>query len=394
MKRALSFLLMISLSEPVLSESEGKVKTQTTQQLMNVFLENMIGLKKYMGSDKEFTDPQNTQKIQSHLKELAAKVKEAGHDPVLTMENFKFSRQVLEDHIVETERVFRLGNKIYARSMVNATLGICLSCHSQMPTPNKKFDELVSAKIFKSDFDKADFLFSVRDFSQANGLFDKLISTYPESKLTTDQLETSLRRQVGYYSRILRSPQQGAEALSKYLKNSKIEEYQRKNLTGWIQQFQNWQKIKIPDTSKATAAEVLSFAKTHTSIDSIPNNIEGMDPRFVSNMFVSGVLYEYMNKHPHSPETPEILYRLALCDRELSNAFFYSLADLFLRECMIRFPASATAQKCFKEYEENMILGYTGSSGINVPPDVKAELKSLKEFVDKKGKIEIKGQNK
>jgi len=388
-KKVILFLAICFTSQQLLAQKNKPAKVPSTQQTMSSFLEHVLGLKKYLSSDEEFKNTKNASDIEGHLKGLAAKVKEVSHDPVMTSENFKFSRKVLEDHVVETERVFRLGNKSYARWMANSTLSICMSCHMQLPTQSRKMKDLTEPRRFKSDFEYADFLFSTRDFVGAHKIFEKLISGFPQTQVTADQVETAIQREVGYFTRILRSPQQGVDALSKYLLNASLSEFDRSTLNGHLEQFRKWRKIKLPDPNTATAAEVISFVKKHIGKNE-NQKIEEADPWYIPYLFVSGILYEYLNKHPRTSDTPEILYWLAKCDHATNN-FFYSLGDLYLRECIIEFPSSAVASKCFKDYEQNITLGYTGSSGTNIPSDVKEELRRLKSYVDKKGKVEIKG---
>ena len=95
-------------------------------------------------------------------------------------------------------------------------------------------------------------------------------------------------------------------------------------------------------------------------------------------------------KKPTSSSIPEVLYWLAVVDREMTNSIFYSFADLYLKECMLKFPESGTAMKCYKEYESEMIFGYTGSAGTNIPREVLEDLKYLKTFVESKGKVPLK----
>jgi hypothetical protein len=57
----------------------------------------------------------------------------------------------------------------------------------------------------------------------------------------------------------------------------------------------------------------------------------------------------------------------------------------------VRYPREAIAKKCFKEYEEETILGYTGSSGTNVPGEVRRDLNSLKKLIETGGKVELHG---
>jgi hypothetical protein len=135
--------------------AEGKVPEQlSTKEIMHQFLAQLVALKKFLVSEDKFTDPKNTLEISRRLKEFAEVAKKTQHDPMLNQENFKFSRHVFEEHIMDTERVFRLGNKAYARWQLNSTISLCMSCHSQMPAANRTFEEFHSLKIFSSEFDQ------------------------------------------------------------------------------------------------------------------------------------------------------------------------------------------------------------------------------------------------
>ena len=105
-------------------------------------------------------------------------------------------------------------------------------------------------------------------------------------------------------------------------------------------------------------------------------------PKLVAFLKTSSVLYEYLQTHPKSAIVPDILYWLSICDRAVNNDFFFSLADLYLRECILSYPTNPVAKKCFKEYETETNAAYTGSGGTHIPAEVKLELSRLKELVD------------
>ena len=79
----------------------------------------------------------------------------------------------------------------------------------------------------------------------------------------------------------------------------------------------------------------------------------------------------------------EILYLSGMAERHIHRGLYFSFADIYLKSCILEYPKSPFAQKCYAAYEEGMIMGYTGSAGTELPPDVQAELKSLKEKIKK-----------
>lgn len=362
-----------------------------TKEMMNSFLTEFTALKKFFVSETAFNDPKNSEEIGRRLKKFAQLAKETRHDPMLRQVNFKFSRDVLEKHLAETERVYRLGNKSYARWQLASTASVCMGCHTQMPSESRHIQDFKKFDSMASSFDQAEFLFTTHAFDRAMELYDQVIDGYPKNKSSLDDLETSLERQIAYFSRVLRDPVKALEKMQIHAKNSGLPENVKVKIGAWIKQFQNWEKQANLDPKTATAEQVIKFARKNIQNQWTTQMMAPGNPSLVTYLRVSGILYEFLKNNPSSKETPEILYWLSICDRSLSNTFFYSLADLYLRECMIQYPSSSIAKKCYSEYEAEMVLGYTGSSGTHLPEEVKAELQNLKKHVDSGGKVELRG---
>ena len=369
--------------------ADGGQSSQTTD-LMQKFLVHLSALKTYMVSEEKFIDPKNSDQIALHLKEFAEVTKKARHDPSLKQENFKFSNYVLDNHIAETERVFRAGNKPYARWMLNSTVSLCMSCHSQFPVSNRAFEDFTDHKMFSSQFDQAEFLFATRVFDKAFAVYNKLIEGYPKNNITREQLEAVLKRQVAYFSRVKREPKDAIAKLRAYADNKKIPQTERTQLQSWIKQFQQWNTKSEPDPKTATDAQILEFARKNVKPAWEASKTIPLQSQLVTHLRVSGILFEYLNSHPQSKAMAEILFWLSICDRSINNSAFYSFADLYLRECIIRHTADPIAKKCYQEYEAETILGYTGSGGTSLPEEVQEDLNQLKRLVEKGGKVDIR----
>lgn len=382
------FITLTDFSTQTYAKEVKVEESANTSVLMRQFLEHLKQLKKYSMSDEKFSDPKNTLEISSQLHDFAQAAKAANHDPVLSHENFKFSRQVLESHISETEKVFQSGNKAFARWMLNSTMSVCMSCHSQMPGPNRSFFEFEKPESYFSEFEQAEFLFATRDFEKASEMYDKIINRNLkfDDKL---QVEKALERQVAYYSRIKRDPTGAIKKFKTYLKVQNLSESSLRDIKNWIQQFQNWEKQAYFDPKKSSEKEILSFAKKYLDPDAPRAINESYGPDLVTYLYASGVLYEYLYSHPKVQSAPEVLYWLAMSDRLVNNNFFYSLADMYLRECIVQYSAQPIAKSCYREYEKEMIFSYSGSSGTHLPEEVVEDLKNLKKLINTKDKIKL-----
>lgn len=359
-----------------------------TPVIMRQLLEHLRQLKKYSVSDQKFTDPKNTLVISSELRDFVQTAKAASHDPVLNHDNFKFSHQVLEKHISETEKVFHTGNKAFARWMLNSTMSVCMSCHSQMPTAKRSFFEFEKSESYFSEFEQAEFLFATKEFEKASQIYEKIINRNLkfDDKL---EVERSLERQVAYYSRIKRNPSEAIKKFKTYLKVPNLTERSSRDIANWIQQFKNWEKQNDFDPKKATEKEIIKFAQQKLDPKAPKATSDSYGPDLVTYLYASGVLYEYLYSHPKIQTTPELLYWLAISDRLINHNFFYSLADMYLRECIVGYASKPIAKDCYREYEKEMIFSYSGSSGTHLPPEVVDDLQNLKKLVNGKNKFKL-----
>lgn len=380
--------LILSL-EAWLYAADNIAPVVETKALMAQYLMHLTSLKRYLISDEKFSDPKNAKEIETNLKEFARLAKSAAHDPTLNQENFKFSRQVLEQSIVESERAFRLGRKSYARWQLNSAVNVCMSCHTQLPSSNRVFTNFKDPSIFTSKFDRAEFLFATRVFDRSMDLYDESIKGFPDNQISIFQIETALERQVAYFTRIIRNPAAGILKLKEHQKNKLLPEFLQNNIKVWMAQLSVEEKQTPFDPRSATDKQIIEYAAKNIESDSKQNTFDATNPRLVTYLVVSGMLFEFLEKHPQSAVTPQVLYWLAMCERSIENNFFFSLSDLYLRECVTKYPADPIAKKCYNQYELEITLGYTGSGGTRVPLEVKQDLEALKQLVDSKGKVDI-----
>ncbi len=355
-------------------KNRAQIKT-----LMHRFWGHVETLQKYMSNPEEFNNPKNAPFILQNLKEMTALTKKAKHQSFLNSPNFGFSRKVLENHISEISRVYKSGNKEYARWMLNSTTSICMSCHTQYPT-DPAMISLPDVGV-GSSFSDAEFLFATRRYESAAQVYRKLISDYPGNKLKGNDLETAIRRLVAFHARIKREPKSGAEELGGVLQNKNLPEYVKKDVTAWRTLFEKWGTEPDPDPKKVSSEDLTKWVNLQFEKTLWDRTVPATDPRTVTYLRVSGILYEYLQLHPKSEITPKILYWLARCEYRLSSNFFYSLGDMYLKGCMRGYPKDPIAKKCYFEYEDNLVMSYTGSRGTYLPPDVDRELKDLRKTV-------------
>ena len=123
------------------------------------------------------------------------------------------------------------------------------------------------------------------------------------------------------------------------------------------------------------------FIKTYLLPLEDIKEIQGLGDNDITLLIASGILSKHLNDNPKAENAPEILYWMSVAERRLSSTFFFTLSDLYLKNCITSYTKSPYAKKCFNLYQENLEFSFTGSNGRDLPPEEKMELSRLKKFL-------------
>ncbi len=372
--KSVVFIAILVIYTGLLSQAQQTNSHADAKPTMHKLFKAIQDLLPYSLSEEKFTDPKNVSFIQKKLKELSEISDKIDHTSLVKSPTFKASRQALKTHFSEIERIYRIGNRNYARWQLNSTVPLCMSCHTQIPTESRRWDLSNITTGSYNDYEKAELLFMGRDFDSALKYYDLVIRDFPQNKIQVQYVEKSLERQLVIYSRVKRNFDKGIESLQVDAKNKNLPEYLQKNIKAWIALFRIQKRDGYPDPTKRDDAKIKKYAEKILNRNLWDDMVDANNPRLVKVLTLSGVLYEYLNNFPETPLKPEILRWLAECDRSLQETLFYSLSDLYLKECMENFSDTPVAKKCFEDYKESLTFSYSGSSGTHLPDDVKKEL--------------------
>lgn len=78
----------------------------------------------------------------------------------------------------------------------------------------------------------------------------------------------------------------------------------------------------------------------------------------------------------------EAYYLLGVTESYISHTQWLSETEFFLETAIRLAPSSPFARKAYAFLEEYVLTGYSGSSGLHVPPDVQAHLAELRALID------------
>jgi cytochrome c556 len=360
------------------SPPEPKATDGATKGLMHAFVLEFAKMNPYLTGDKAFNSAEGKATIGKSLKVLANKVK----DPPPALEKspgFRITFGLLADHLRKTEEAWRAGETDNVRMRVNGVGNLCAACHMQAPKiSNFSAFEFVTERSKAANFHNAEFLFVIRRYDDALALYDQLVRGYPKSGITSDQLTEAYRRKLAIFARVYRDPVKAGANLAEDLKNSNLPADIRKNIEGWSAALTAWKSEKT-DPAKLTTPQLLDYAAKNLPADLV-RKIAPDNPQLLNLLRISGLLYERLYREPPAPnkDTQGLLYFMAKCERSLAPLYWYSVNEIYLKECVVQYPKQAYSKKCFDAYQEGMQERYFGRP---LPESVQTSIEAMKQFL-------------
>lgn len=341
-------LLTTVLAQPPVAEKE-------VPATMVQFLDEIESLQPFMVSEKGFSASQNQFNIQrrlDHLVEISTNLK---HEQRLANPFFQVMTEILPRHVEELRDSFKSGSKEHARIMLNATLEGCSSCHSQVKSKNSHLWKFSPDSIKGNTFEKAEFLFAVRQYDEAYPRYQKVVQDFKPTSLDpiNQNVQDALFKKLSILIRSKRDLIEARKEIERDIGKLDLPAPVKALLRNNLSSVKELQKITVPNLMTAKSKEMETFAAQTLSKST---NISWMtDRNAVPQLFVSGILYEYVQLHPVSEIGPGIYYWLAKCEKKISKNYFFPIAEFYLKECIERFPLSFEAKLCFNELENSGI---------------------------------------
>lgn len=295
---------------------------------------------------------------------------------------FRITWQTMQEQIARTRDAVDSGiaTTDSLRNLVHGIASACSGCHTQ----DDKAQALSFGKLSPNSGDplqRARFSYITRDYASALKLYDGWLDAQARLSYTGPVLD-AFEGQLTIYAQIYREPDQAIKALKKRLDRSggSMSRQVRQDIQSWIKGFEAIRKAKLKPFNPGFA-DLERYAQKYVLPHAGAVTPTSQQDKIVY-LWLRGLMHEYVQSHPADPRMADLLYWLASLDRVLDYNFYYSLADLYLKECIVRYPTSDAAEACYDEYERYVEFAYSGSSGEHVPVEVQDELTRLREILD------------
>lgn len=325
-------------------------------------------------------DQSKKEDLLKNLTDLSLFFKNAQHVQYFQRPGFRPTLETMNSHLSDTINSLKSNNFSFAQRRLSALSSLCISCHSQLSSQGASgaFGNMINKskrEEFGSDYLYGNYLFLVRHFEDSQKYLNLAMETaLKESK--TDEIFSTLRRLISIHTKISFNYENAKAFIEKYSADPRMPSLAKELLKDWDKALLSWKNFK-PSEVKS----IESFIKDHlSSMKEIKEQVGG-GQNDITLLISSGILSKYLQDNPKSKSAPEILYWLSIAEKRLSNVYFFTLSDLYLKDCVRIYSKSPFAKKCYNLYEENIVFGYTGSSGTDIPVEEKNELARLKSYL-------------
>lgn len=369
-----SLLLVVTLLGPAIASA-----AQEWELSLNAEMTGIGALMSNLLNEKVLSDPKATVQRLDQLSERFGRLQShtEGRGPA-----FRITWQTMVEQIDRTREAVDSGAATpeSLRNLVHGIAAACAGCHTQ----DDRAQVLSFGQLSVPGDDplqRARFHFITRDYGTALGLYEAFLDSRARLAYDAGVLD-ALEGELTILAQVYRDADRGIQHFRKRLDRSggSMSRQVRKDIEAWIKGFEEVHRAKLkmldPDW-----AQLSGYARRYIlPHEGVP--IATQESEKVVYLWLRGLLHEYVQAHPDDPNMPDLLYWLAIVDRVLDYNLYYSLADLYLRECVVRYPMSATADRCYDEYRRYVEFAYSGSGGQYVPPEVVDELARLRQVID------------
>jgi len=325
--------------------------------------------------------PATKARIEQQIDNMLTHINEVQHSVAPRSDTYQVSYQTLITQLQQAKQALATGRERHGIYLLRSATSVCATCHTQDEHSVNWLTPV--GKDMEDPFIAGEYFFMTRQYDRAYATY--LGQLRQQHELDYDQRTlTAVDRMLVTALQMQKDPQQIVSTLQEFTHREHIHPSLKKDLTAWISGITELQKLTDirqhpkPDTVMAMANQWIGAGKNGPL-----GRIFMEETRRPQIVWLRGELYRNLNTATEHDKIASLLYWLALSDRVLEYRFYYSLADMYLKQCMLEYSDTPIAQQCYREYENYIVFSYSGSAGTDIPPEIDQELETLKAKVFK-----------
>ncbi|RZK57951.1 MAG: hypothetical protein EOO87_01575 [Pedobacter sp.] len=325
--------------------------------------------------EDKLTDSQK-KTIEAQILNLSQQAEEVRKIAKFSDKSHEFLAQELERNARLSYSNFRQGKISQARFFITDVANTCYSCHtSRQGETDSSFASNFNKGVDISSFDllaRARFFTLSRQFELAEINYEKLLSSHASSIDELVNVDPILEYLI-VSIRVRHDIKKSLEFL-KSIVSKNYPEVVKNDLRHWIVALEQNKSIQANESSLTVAKDLVSKAR---ELSEFPADRSGM----VQYILASKILINHLAKRGVlQSELAETYFELGRCERIIGNKLFADESSSYFENAIRLAPKTDLARKAFSRYEENIVSGYTGSSGTSLPEDERTKLSELRKL--------------
>lgn len=331
-------------------------------------------------SRSKFNNASNFAKIETEtrkLRSLAHSLK-MGETPNADP-NMKIMGGLFEEDIERALDALKVGSREYARQILKNTTSYCIQCHTQTGT-GPEFPRLdLSLNTDELTYhEQAEFFAATRQFDRAIEAYGKSLNDPNLAKFDPFEWEQTARAALAIFVRVKNDPDAAGKWLNRIRSHASLPDSIRSSLQHWRRSIQDWRREKKPenlDTPEKAIARAEELIKTAQKRQEFPMD-HTQDVYFFR---ASRILHQFLENYgPRHELSAKALYLSGVAAEATRDMNFWTLHETYYEYCIRVKPHSEQAQKCFQRLNDSVTLGYSGSGGVRIPPEVNKRLETFR----------------
>lgn len=337
--------------------------------------------------DDSFSKPENREKILTELKRLRDSTEPLQSHTKPFEASFGYIAKAMERDIKDTYSRYQHGSYNEARFLLHQLSENCVSCHVKLPDPghapnmSQFFKDVNIAKLPPPE--RAKLQLALRQFDDAQKTWEDFFKTRPASELfAMDAVTEYLKVMI----RVKQDPERAVQTLKSIAAKGNIPKATKRDVDSWIKSLESLKtegqkSAKSPSEDELTRGrKIVEDAKKRMAY---PMDRSGL----VDFIVASGLLNRYLNESTSKPtpdQRAEAFYLLGTTESLIGRSTWLSQTDFYYESAIRAAPKSKSAGLAYDALEQQVMLEYSGSGGIHVPEDVRANLDELHRLVQGK----------
>ena len=263
------------------------------------------------------------------------------------------------------------------RFLVRRMTQVCVACHSRLPdaidaplashfAPDDELEKLTL-------MERGQLYVASRQFEEALDVFEQAITqahATPGERLqaAVNHLVISIRVKGDFRRPI--------DVLNNVLGKQQMWLSVSDDIRSWLLALHHFQQAGMPDAGLDEARQLIDRAR-YAAI--VPYSLQPM----VEYIVASRLLHEYVASNQHDSQgLAEAYYLLGLTEYGIGYRHWLGQPENYLINAVLVAPHSAHARSAYRLLEEQIVFGYSGSSGTHIPKDVERQLSRLRALIE------------